>query len=420
MPVSRTAYGAAHFGKSLLWHCSALFFAFYLTEVAGFSPKAMGALLAGSLILNALFDLGIGARLGRWVRTLESAAKAQALGALVACTTFLAFASLFLWPQDIRAVIAVVSLIAFRIGYSCLDVPQNTILAFISRDDVGRTQAASVRYMAAGASLLIVTLSLAPWLTSVAPVKRAEAFFLFALCLTPVTLATAGFLWWRLRHHSTEAPVPTAVPNTADGQSLHRADLYLALGSILIYSGLVPLFTKLEAYFVAYAPRDQGLEYFMVAAALGQVIGQLAWMQVARQVQLLTLYRIAALCLMMSTLAFMVIAPTGGLGALVVASLFGVSSSGLLTAIWSFLARSAAASPASATLKFGLLTFCSKMAQAGSAVALGFVLSQIDYRRAEDFKTLIQTMASGPLLTAALCLALTVLYSKLRRKALAT
>ncbi len=404
----QAAYACAHFGKSLLWHSSALIFAFYLTEVVGLAPRLMGWVLAVSLLLNAVCDLGFGWVLGRWVRNLRSAALAQAYGSVLACLAFLAFAGAGMAPDGATEAAAMCALFAFRIGYSLLDVPQNTILAFIAADDAGRTQMATLRYASAGLALLVVALALAPWLANSAPSARALDFIVFAACVTPVTFAMSLLLWAvAARNLSLNGPKAEKADQCTDvGQGP-----WLALLSILVYSGCMPLFTKLEAYFVAFVPMQSGANFFMAAVAIGQITAQLAWFRLAGQMDLIDLYRWAAAGLGLVAFAFAGLAPLGGLVLLFVAALYGGLSSGLLATIWAFLARSAAATPAKATLWFGRFTFCSKIAQAASALLLGEALSALDYTQAGGQTLLIWAMALGPLLTAVACSTLGMFFN---------
>ncbi len=412
--VMLTAYALAHFGKSLLWHSSTLVFAFYLTEVIGLPPRQMGRVLAASLVVNAVCDLGFGWILGRWVRDLRSAARAQALGAGLACLSFMAFAAAGAASTGAGEAAAIAALIAFRIGYSLLDVPQNTVLAFIAPDDTGRTKMATLRYASAGFALLIVALSLAPWLAHSAPAARAVHFFIFAACLTPITLVTALILWAAA---ARSRPLAVSAQPLADGSPEAVRGMWLPLASILVYSSCMPLFTKLEAYFVAYSPAQSGAELFMASVAIGQIAAQLVWFRLAGQTDLVALYRYAAVGLGLLAIAFASLAALGGAVLLGLAALYGGASSGLLASIWALLARAAAAMPTKATLWFGRFTFCSKIAQASSALVLGEALSALNYTEASQQGLLILVMALGPALTAAACSALGAFFYREHRLA---
>jgi Na+/melibiose symporter-like transporter len=329
------------------------------------------------------------------------------LGALVASTAFVGFAALAALPPAVREQAAILTLLAFRVGYSLLDVPQNTLLAFISTHDVRRTQVASQRYIASGLALLLVTGALTPWVTTVAPQDRAGAFLLFAVVLAPVSVLAAVGLWAVVRGagavqaETTNAP-EALKPPTADAAT----GLLLPLLSILLYSGFMPLFKKLEAYFVAYSEDLTATSFFMVAAACGQIVGQFGWMWLATRVDLLRMYRLAAALLVVVALAFAALAGLGGWVAISLAALFGVASTGLLATIWAFLARAAAAAPDRATLRFGQLTFCSKIGQAVGVYALGQILGAVPYTEVESQAVLVWTMALGPFLAGAACSAI--------------
>ncbi len=406
--ATQAAYGAAHFGKSVLWNCSGLVFLFYLTEVVGFEPLVAGGLLAVSLLVNGVCDFFIGWALGTRVRSVRAAAVAQVLGAVVASVAFVAFAAVgALAPED-RMLGAVLGLMAFRLGYALLDVPQNAILGFATTSDAERARLTAVRYGAAGLALLAVTLALAPWIATDAPDARASWFLQLAFGMGGLTLGSSLFLAWTMRGHGSQR---RAVAGTAPALVGSRASVAFGfvLASILAYSLFVPFFSKLEAYFVAFVLPDGAQRYFMVAVALGQVLAQPLWALAGGRLGLLGLYRLAAWALIAAVLTFLAGAKIGGIALLGAGMLYGGAASGLLVGIWSSLAACASRDPAKTTLRFGQFTFCSKVAQAAGAAAIGGMLQAHSYVGPGAEGLLVTLMAAGPLTAAGLCLAFSVI-----------
>ena len=312
LPQSRhrliAIYGLAHFGKSLFWNTSSLIFAFFLTETVGFSPEVMGYVLAASLFFNACVDFAVGATLGRWVQNSTSAALAQFLGGLIAALAFIAFCAAGFVPAGAQLGYALGAILLFRLGYSFYDVPQNAFMSFASFDDRQRATLASTRYIAAGASILLIALAFAPIIRETDPDLQAFRFLQLAVALAAISALCSGLLLLFARQCGTPS-TPAHDGNAAQPASEARADLYpLILGSIFILSFCSPIFTKLEAYFTAFV-LDEPLSatFFMACVAGGKVAAQPAWAAFANATSLTTVLRTAALTWGLSAGLFFVI-----------------------------------------------------------------------------------------------------------------
>lgn len=132
------AYLVAHHAKSQLWHASTLLFGFFLTEACGIGARAMGWIMATSLLLNALVDLGMGAWLRGIVTDEAAARRMQARGTTLTCGFFLLFCATPLLPPEARSVWALATLLGFRATYPLLDVPQNAIVALLPLSEHAR------------------------------------------------------------------------------------------------------------------------------------------------------------------------------------------------------------------------------------------------------------------------------------------
>lgn len=407
-------YACAHFGKSLMWQASGLAFAFYLTEVIGFAPTAMGWLLGGSLALNAVMDLVLGWALRTRVQSIGSAGLAQARGAIAATAAFAVFAGCALLPVAWRVVAATASLLAFRLAYSAVDVPQNAILALAASSDSDRIRISATRYAAAGVSLIALSLALAPWLTTPIAETRASAFLCIGLVIAACALA-GSFALFAVTRGATTAAV---LSETAQAPREVRIPYALILVSIVAFSGLAPIFSKLQAYLAAFGLHPTIGTWFLPAVAMGQVAGQWGWWILGRRLGLLGFYRTTATVLVLACTVFAVCALLGGPAALLGAAVYGAASSGLLMAIWAWLAA-AAAEPGATTLRFGLFTFCSKLAQAAGLTVIGYVLAQVPYKSPGGGEALIILVASAPAVAAGLCLMISIVASRRSRLSLA-
>lgn len=408
-----TIYGLAHFGKSLFWHSSNLVFAFFLTELVGLSPAPMGLLLALSLILNAFADLGLGWGLRHRVRCLASATRLQLLGSLVCGIVLPVFALSPSLPLELRFPHVLMTFCFFSIGYSVLDVPQNAIMALVTSDDDSRTKVAGVRYVGSGLAIVVVAMLVGPWAAAISQGRRLDDFLWFSLGLALMVLAVSLLLHLAGRSKTAIGSAGRQIPELAEPVS-PRLWGYV-LGSILVVSGLLSVFGKLEAYFIAYVAPVVGLGtaamYLMLAVGVGQAASQFIWSRLVAALGLPSVYRLATLVLMAASLLFP-LAIAGGKAAFMLCALtFGASSGGLLMVLWALLAKVAAGNPQGNLHYFGRFTFASKMAQAISALALGGILSLFDYRAAESSGILTALMAGAPLMAGVICLILAITLS---------
>jgi MFS family permease len=115
-------YGAAHFGKSLLWTGSDLLPLYLLVSVHHVDPMTAGLVFLTGLAVNALADFGV----GNWLARHPRHAAALAGGALlVAGASFPA--TMLLAPYGPWALLA--ATLTFRIAYAGCDVPHNALLS---------------------------------------------------------------------------------------------------------------------------------------------------------------------------------------------------------------------------------------------------------------------------------------------------
>lgn len=407
--VALTIYGFGHFGKSLLWISSVLIFAFYLTEVAGFHPARMGWVLALSLVVNAASDWLIGRAAGRHVTTVRAATRLQFAGSVMAGLCFVLFAQTAAISPDLRTAYAIATLVLFRLGYSLYDVPQNAMLGLVAGNDGDRSQIAAARYAAAGLANIAVTVCLSIWIVQIDGPRQEDVFALVAVFYAAVAICSALMVTIYFSQAPAQ-PVGTApgrLPPPTD--SIRLLPPILAFGSILIYSTLMPVFTELKVYLAAFAfPPGTGALGFLLCSALGQVLAQPVWARIGRRRSLVSLYRLAALAVILAGSTFGLLGAAGVPWVLLAAFLFGAASSGLLMAIWSVMGHVAGTDPDRALAQFGQFTSCSKLAQAASIMMIGQILALSEYRTG-TLTVVIAAMAASVVLTGASCLVLSLL-----------
>jgi glycoside/pentoside/hexuronide:cation symporter, GPH family len=398
------SYGIAHFAKSVVGLSSVLIFAFFLTEIVGLSPTAMGVILAISLCFSALCDVSLGWFLRHRIVSARTAASFMVLGSILSAISFTAFAGAGLIPRELQLVYVLTTLFGFRLSYALFDLPHNTIMAFVTATDATRGSYGAIRYATAGMAIIMIALLLGVWLDT--DDKHHQAIVAFYGCGSFGLLGIAGasVLFWQINRKLPEALTRPQVQNERHGQAEPVTYFTLILISIGIYSSLMASFTKLQAYFVAFTePGSSVGSNFMIVVALGQILSQFLWAHLARMMPLLKVYRIAALSLGLVALAFLLTPYVGVWYIFGIAFLFGGASSGLLMTIWSLQAAAAKAHLGVAPQRYGQFIFVSKLAQAAALLSIGFVLNQFNFRNPENGGYVVILMATGPLITACLC-----------------
>ncbi|WP_439635360.1 MFS transporter [Oceanicaulis sp.] len=418
--IGLIVYSAAHFGKSLLWTASSLFFAFFLTEIVGLPPLQMGMVLSISLFFNASMDFLTGRTLRPYVRTARSAARIQLIGAALAGLAFCAFSFTPYLAESVQTAYALISLLAFRMGYSLYDVPQNAYMALATHSDSRRANFAAARYIAAGISSLLIAGVLTPLVRNTPTADQAGQYLMLSALLVLVsTLCSLGLgLWSTLNTPPPKATVtPASVEQAIQPKALSSIwrdhGFTLLLAGIFSLSLTAPFFGKLEAYFSAYAlSSDMGASGFMVSVALGQVCAQPLWSFWASRTSLETALLTAAGTLCAAGVYFLLMSHAGAFGALSSGALYGVALGGAAMVLWSLLARVASADPEQTTTRYGLFTFASKSAQGVALICLGWALAEFDYTDMAAARTLTLIMAASPFVAG---LALSLIWSLMHR-----
>ncbi len=380
-------YGLAHFGKSLLWASSGIVFAFFLTEIVAVPPHLMGVVIGASLTLHAAFDYGTGRLMRSRVQTHTEAAQAQLIGAILATVSFVLFSTTGLLPDDARLGHVLATLILFRLGCALYDVPQNAFMAFVTETDRARARYSALRYVMSGAAALLITLIVTPVIRSTGEQMIAQRFVQLAVMIAAISLICALTLFLYTRFFSY-SPANSSMPSDDDGgvyRSLDSQRTVLFIGMLISIFALnlaASVFSNLEAYFVAFALKQQEIAatYFLVAIAIGQMMAQPVWGWLSAHWGLERIATLGSFMLGFSGLAFIFVGHLGGATTLICALLYGASYGGVAMSVWSMLARSTASAPARTTQRYGMFTACSKLSQAFAILVVGVALSVIDYR----------------------------------------
>ena len=366
-------YLLAHFAKSQLWHVSTLLFGFFLTEACGMEPFTMGLVMAGSLLVNGVMDGALGRQAQRRNDGLRIGLLRQGLSASVTCLFFMAFCATPLLDPDQRLPWAIATILAFRISYAFVDVPQNAAVSLIAGDVDARCALLSYRNMASGLANMAVGLvagavlihgqGTALWLAWAGSVSML-------VCITAANLRRLAPLALSERPGSSPRPGGNVAPSG-------RAPISFAvlLASLAIMMSACSTFRSLEPYYAAFVGRSVGL---LAWAAIGGMVSQPLWVACQRRAGTEGTLAILAGLLLFAALILMSPWRAAGVGAGIVGLSFGAGSSGLWLMLWTTLMAGGPTDHAMG--RTGLFTCVSKLAQGIAMLLLGRTMAISSYR----------------------------------------
>ena len=185
-------YANGNLGKSGLASLLEIYGLFYLTDILNLSPALAGAVLLSSLIWDAVTDPIIGYISDRLRHRLKTATVYFAAGAPL---TAAAFVGIFLSDKISLALlptyILLVSLM-FRTAYTIVDIPHNSLLAFLSDTPADRTNIASLRIFFSSVGRFLVMVAAASVFGEANEAASAVDFRQVAIFMACVYLASIG------------------------------------------------------------------------------------------------------------------------------------------------------------------------------------------------------------------------------------
>ena len=364
-PPDAWGYLLAHFAKSQLWHASTLLFGFFLTEACGLGARTMGLVMAASLAVNAVTDAAVGLWPSSMATTIVTAMRRQALAALATCLFFLLFCATPLFGMEHRPWWAMTTLIAFRIAYPFIDVPQNAMVAWIAHGPEARYQLLARRNIVSGLANLAVGIWAAPLLIHGASVS---GWLIWATCVSLLVCVSA----WRLRRWTGEPAKKLPIDEAGEEARIPFALLLAALAVMMIASSI---FRSLEPYYAAFVGKGVDLLWWV---AICGMVSQPCWNAVRRRTGGSVMLTMVAVLLLLAVTVLLGSWRAAPIGAAMLGLGFGAGASGLWLMLWAAMMARAATKRASAHV--GVFTCVSKLAQAAAMLLLGQTLALSPYR----------------------------------------
>nr|WP_184088698.1 MFS transporter [Sphingomonas xinjiangensis] len=398
-------YGLAHFGKSLIWYASEIVFAYYLTEVAGLSPWAMGWVIGIGLLVGALLDPLTDLAFANALSTAHGAATLQWTGACVSAVTLTGvFLNCWIAPAS-RFAFILCAAVAFRCAYAIYDQAQNAMVGVATTTQRDRTSVSALRLGLSGLAALVIA-ALTTWLarSGGSHVSQLGPWFLaIAVALSICGAGSAGLLYL---HRGTRGEAGVAdAGRTSAWEPLPRGchlPLALAFGTALT----IPIFSKAQPYLIHYLNNSMFWGTFLGAGVpLGSMLSQPAWSALSRRYTRREIVMLACSILLMGGLMFWVTAAEGSVAAPLAALAIGAGSGGVAIAIWASFGDAIERTNGGKGWSFGLLTGSMKLGLAAGALGLGAAFDTIDFRRG-DTTALVTLMGLGPICGSGLCMLL--------------
>jgi Na+/melibiose symporter-like transporter len=403
-------YGRAHLGKSLTWYFSELLFAYYLTEICGLRPLAMGITLAASFCFSATVDFVAGRLMSMRVTSLRSACALQFPGALASGAALAAFSATALVTPGWRFVYALTWSCLFRLAYVFYDMPQNCMLVLASGTPDVRIRLSATRQINSGIATIIIAIATA-LLIGGNPLQHAIPFLIFSVALAAIGAVTAMALRPNLSEHSDTVPTPAAVPTSAASQRPRALWVCIALQFVVV--GTSGVFGRLESYFTANAfPDVVARTTVLVGIATGGAVGQLGWSWLVRKRSFRDGFLATAMVWAVGCILFFCTGRSVGATALA-GAVYGCGLSGLALILWAATAAVSAEQwgtrgDSAPAMAFGLLAGCSKLGSALAVLMVSALLLNIDYHNpvVSSSWVLLAPMTGVPLAGALMCIAL--------------
>lgn len=373
-------YANGNFGKACLATLVEVYALFFFTDLLGIAPAIAGALLLVSLIWDAITDPLWGYLADRIRRRWSTALPYFAIGAPLTIMGFLLlFASPYLSDQGSN-LLALAGLFLFRSAYTIMDVPHNSLLAFIAQSSAERTNVASLRIFFSSTGRLTVTAITAILIQrSVSGGDYfsflASALILSALCLISLTLCAYAVQDVSFIRESDQAGRPR-LSKIARGMLASR-NLVVVFVLTAINSIMTPVVASVLIYYAKYEFGDVSIgSYAVTLLTAAQGISIVFWAWYSNRIGSKKQAAMLAYVLFTGAAVLGAFAASSVQPVFATALLMGFAMSGMFMLNWSMLADALQESNSGGELTiFGLYTSTNKVLHGVAHAYVGAVLA---------------------------------------------
>jgi len=421
--LSRLAYANGNLGKSGLGSLLEVYGLFYLTDVLRIPPATAGGVLLLSLVWDAFNDPLIGALADRAKTTLRTVRVYFTIGAPLAAISFAAIFWGVELPASMRAPFALAMLLVFRTAYTLVDLPHNSLLAFLSKDPRDRTTLASLRIFFSGAGKFLAT-AVTAWLLSDGAGRHEETVFqTAAFVMALVFLVSLGICFAAVRNvrlSGAGAIAPAFDPSAAFRLALQDRGLAKLFALTALNSATIPMIGATFVYASKYGLGDPSLgAHAVVLLAAAQSVSVIGWAMLANRSGDKAGVAQLAYWLLLTGVTIALFFAADEAGALfVAAALCGAGMGGVFALNWSLLPdaldKASQHAPGREMGVFGAYTLTNSICHGLSQAGFGLVLWAWGYAPEAEAANLQINEIIATLLAAPAVASLVALY-QLRR-----
>ena len=366
--LQRSAYGAGHFAKSLVWTFTDLLLAYYANVRVGLSASETGLLLFLSMAYGAVLDPAVAYALRHAEGSRRRILQIQFMaGLLTAAALMVVFAPSLASVSPFIYLLVTLGLL--RTGYAVYDVAQNALVSLLPADEADahryvvlrQTLSAVARLCVAALSFLIVDKG--------APMGR-EALLAGAIAMLVVMTASWMLAW-------AGPPREGLAPRSAIGLRLPSGTPRLLMAAV-VHSGPFSMAARMLTFVDRGGSGDHTGASLLFAMVLGTLVGPILIGRLLRQPGRLSAAGAFTTLGVVAGGAFLV-DPRSGVPALIACCAYGVGLGATMTLFWrgmSVAVRDHVRVTGERTdlAAFAVLTGCLKLASAVFGGAVGLVL----------------------------------------------
>jgi GPH family glycoside/pentoside/hexuronide:cation symporter len=413
-------YASGNFGKSSLSSFVELFALFYFTDILGIPAAIAGTILFLSLAWDGITDPLMGMAADRLREKLPTVRLYFLLGAPLTAMAFVAMFQASDVPPQHRILYIFCILVMFRLAYTVVDVPHNSMLAFLSRDSRDRTNIASLRIFFSSLGKLLVTLGATlvfdrDFLDSFEERFSTASMVLAFIYLAVMSLCLSSIWNTEIRTiRSDAAPLQIRDILKSMASNFH---LMIVFALTMVTSLTTPIIGIALIYYAKYALNNERLgAVALVIMSISQAVSLIFWSKFSNRLrykkhaaQLANAFLAAA---MVFGLAVMHSSATFYMTAMVA----GMAIGGIFMLNWSMLPDALDFSPNLSSSRynfsvFGLYTLTNKIFIGLSQGLVGLTLAAYGYQPdsievGAHIGAITSTLLSFPLMGTIACIAL--------------
>jgi glycoside/pentoside/hexuronide:cation symporter, GPH family len=345
--LSGIGYSSGNFGKNLMSGSMDILFMFLATELLGLSPFVAGVILLSSMVLDAILDPFVGVVLDRASGPLVNPIALIVIGAPLTGLTFsfVLHLPLLEWDTPWSVLIA---LMLFRGAYSIIDLPHNTLLTTKIPHGSVRARIATYRFAFSSLATLVLALALRPMVESTESGTGLSSQMVadlsiwmglgaaFVISISAFSLAGTSrdsTLQPVIRHYQIRRTLLLILRSPQCSRAI--------LAGTLCAFGL-PLFSKSLIFLADLVLGDIGeAPDLLLAMVIGQFVGLLFWLSLAKRHRTTTLLRSAYFLSAVALFASSYAVQWGAPAMLALSAAVGIGASGSYALIWAVLSDAA-------------------------------------------------------------------------------